>query len=250
MTSQSCRWYGHWVGEDAERPLYLRIREDLEREIRAGRLAPGARLPTEHELRDQYDVSRATVQRAVTELAQAGLVERHRSRGTFVIGPVRQANLLPAVNPMMTGPAIPGRHEIHRAAVVPAAEAVPDLPGVNARTPVVYLVRPKLDEDELPILMEWSAVPFGLAPHLLDEELTHLQVVPYLRSIGVAVTRSRMYMDAISLDAETAELVGSTTGAPALLQRRYSWLDNGEIAESARYLIRPGLVDFYLESSL
>ncbi|MFI5628693.1 GntR family transcriptional regulator [Streptomyces sp. NPDC051664] len=49
---------------------------------RSGEL--GSRLPTEAELQQQYSVGGATAQRALTELAQAGLVERHRRRGSFV----------------------------------------------------------------------------------------------------------------------------------------------------------------------
>lgn len=80
-------------------PLYLRIRNELEARIRSGELPPGARLPTEAELQEAHGIGRATAQRVLHELAQAGLVERHRRRGTFVADGVRQENLLRFVNP-------------------------------------------------------------------------------------------------------------------------------------------------------
>jgi GntR family transcriptional regulator len=52
--------------------------------ITSGRLKPGAALPTEDELRRDYQVSRVTVRRALAELAAAGLIERRQGSGTLV----------------------------------------------------------------------------------------------------------------------------------------------------------------------
>jgi len=45
---------------------------------------PGAPLPGEHQLCVQHGVSRTVVRRALAQLAQSGLVERVRGKGTFV----------------------------------------------------------------------------------------------------------------------------------------------------------------------
>ncbi|WP_158893527.1 GntR family transcriptional regulator [Amycolatopsis anabasis] len=231
-------------------PLYQRIRQDLESRIRSGELPPGSRLPTEAELRDQHGIGRATAQRVLHELAQAGLVERHRRRGTFVTDGVRQENLLRFVNPNIAGPEIPGRHEVHSAAVVPAANARPVLPGVPDDTAVVQLVRRKFDVDGEPIAVEYSAVPFALAPRLLDEDLVHLTTIPYLREQGVPLATARMYLDPILLDEQDAELLDCAAGVPVLRQRRLIWLENGDLAESAAYLLRPGMMEFFVEQSI
>lgn len=66
-------------------PMYHKIADDLRTRIDTGELAPGAQLPTEIELRDQYDASRNTIRDAVKRLTSLGLVETRPGQGTFVV---------------------------------------------------------------------------------------------------------------------------------------------------------------------
>lgn len=65
-------------------PKYQEIAEDLRKRIRSGEFAPGAKLPTEDDLRDEYRASRNTIRQAVEILAREGLVARRQGQGTFV----------------------------------------------------------------------------------------------------------------------------------------------------------------------
>jgi GntR family transcriptional regulator len=66
-------------------PMYRRIAEDLRQKIESGELGHGTQLPTELELRDQYEASRNTVRDAVKWLINRGLVETRPGQGTFVV---------------------------------------------------------------------------------------------------------------------------------------------------------------------
>ncbi|MER7080479.1 transcriptional regulator, GntR family [Saccharopolyspora kobensis] len=231
-------------------PAYLRIRTELEQRIRSGALPPGSRLPTEAELQRQHSVSRATAQRALTELAQAGLVERHRRRGTFVAEGARQENLLRVVNPTLQGPEIPGRHAVDSAAVIPARDADVELPGVPGDTPVNQLRRLKFDVDDNPIAVELSAVPFSLAPRMLDEDLAHLTVHDYFARTGVPAAKSRVYIDPVMLDQATATRLRMPAGGAVIRLRRLTWLTDGKLAEAMWHIIRPDLVEFFIEQTV
>jgi GntR family transcriptional regulator len=69
-------------------PLYRQIAEALRARIESGELGHGAQLPTEMELRDQFDASRNTVRDAIKLLATRGLVETRLGHGTFVVDKV------------------------------------------------------------------------------------------------------------------------------------------------------------------
>jgi DNA-binding LacI/PurR family transcriptional regulator len=68
-------------------PLYEQLYRFVLDEIGAGHLAPGARVPSEKELAEQFHVSRITSKRALEKLAQDGLILRARGRGSFVATP-------------------------------------------------------------------------------------------------------------------------------------------------------------------
>ena len=74
--------------------LYKRIRIDIERRIMSGEWPPGHRIPFEHELMTQYDCSRMTVSKALSELARSKLIERRRRAGTFVQRPTAMSAVL------------------------------------------------------------------------------------------------------------------------------------------------------------
>ena len=70
------------------------IRAEVLRRIRARDWPPGALIPGEEALAEEFGVARATVNRALTALADAGVLERKKRAGTRVASlPVRRARL-------------------------------------------------------------------------------------------------------------------------------------------------------------
>jgi GntR family histidine utilization transcriptional repressor len=67
--------------------LYQRIRGQIEDLIRSGAWAPGRKVPSEAELMAQFDCSRMTVNKAMSALAEEGLIVRRRRAGSFVARP-------------------------------------------------------------------------------------------------------------------------------------------------------------------
>lgn len=67
--------------------LHERIRTDIEAAILSGDWPAGARLPTEAELMAQYGCARMTVNKAISALVSAALVERRKKAGSFVARP-------------------------------------------------------------------------------------------------------------------------------------------------------------------
>lgn len=74
--------------------LHQAILEEIESRIVSGEWPPGFRLPFEIDLAQQYACSRMTVNKVMTQLAKAGLIERHRKAGSFVAHPRTQSAIL------------------------------------------------------------------------------------------------------------------------------------------------------------
>ena len=64
--------------------LWKKIRKALESDIDEGRIPPGERLATEHEMAARFGVNRHTVRRAVADLEAAGVLRVIRGSGIYV----------------------------------------------------------------------------------------------------------------------------------------------------------------------
>ena len=64
--------------------LYLTIAQDIIDQIQAGSLRPGDQLPVEKELCDKYNVSRMTVNKALSSLVYQNYITRTPGKGSFV----------------------------------------------------------------------------------------------------------------------------------------------------------------------
>jgi DNA-binding GntR family transcriptional regulator len=77
-------------GRDADL-AYLRVADDIAARIASHELAPGARLRSERDLAEYYEVSYGTIRRAMAVLRDRGLIETIHGRGTFVTRPLAEA---------------------------------------------------------------------------------------------------------------------------------------------------------------
>lgn len=71
---------------DKPHARHRQITDQLRARIQNGELLPGTRLPTIHELAEQFGTSYFTVQTALSPLVEQGLLQRLRRHGTVVCG--------------------------------------------------------------------------------------------------------------------------------------------------------------------
>ncbi len=101
------------------------IRAEVLRRIRVRDWLPGALIPTEEALAVEFGCARATVNRALRDLAEAGVLERRRKAGTRVaMLPVRKATLdIPVIRQE-----VEARGQTHGFRLLAQAMAVPPVP--------------------------------------------------------------------------------------------------------------------------
>lgn len=95
---------------DGEGPVYDQIKRAVSAHIRSGAWKPGDRLPSEAELSQSLATARMTVNRALRELTEEGLLVRRRRAGTFVAQPDAPSALLKIVD---MSKAIPARGQAY-----------------------------------------------------------------------------------------------------------------------------------------
>lgn len=80
--------------EARESTLHQRILGDIEGKIVSGEWPVGYRIPFEVDLAKHYGCSRMTVNKVLTQLARAGLIDRVKKSGSFVSQPQAQSAVL------------------------------------------------------------------------------------------------------------------------------------------------------------
>src|SRR5919206_3828631 len=78
-------WDGR-MGLESVPPKYAQLVTELQRRIEAGQYPPGEVMPSEHQLTQEFGVSRPTVVTALRILREQGWVEARQGKGRYVRG--------------------------------------------------------------------------------------------------------------------------------------------------------------------
>jgi len=215
-------------------PRYYEIEQALR--ARVAKLSPGDPLPSDAELCEEFGVSRMTARNAMTQLVQAGIVQRIPGRGTFVAKqPVhRQAGSLISFSDEMRrrGRRPRSRLLTRRTRAGTGVETVSL--GLRSGSEVVELVRLRLADEE-PIAIEASAFAPSLAAVLEDADLEDGSLFDTLVGAGHVPTAGRASLVAEAATATDARHLGIKRGGPLLVERRLIFDQSGrplELTES------------------
>ncbi|NPV69389.1 MAG: GntR family transcriptional regulator [Firmicutes bacterium] len=70
--------------KDGATPLYLQLKEEIQRHIEEGVYPEGTAIPSERELCQSYGVSRITVRQAIAQAVAEGILFTRQGKGTYV----------------------------------------------------------------------------------------------------------------------------------------------------------------------
>ncbi|MFN3261602.1 MAG: GntR family transcriptional regulator [Pikeienuella sp.] len=221
----------------ASRGDWRAVHDEAMRRIGAREWKPGALIPAETALAEEFGCARATVGRAMRELAAAGLIERRRKAGTRVAErPVRHARL-----------AIPLIREEIEAAGAAYSYALLGAEERAAPPPI----RARFGEARL---LHAAAIHFaGGAPAVLEERWINLDLMPGAAEPGLFETESanewlvrhapfaggEMAVSAEAAEAAEAAALGVAPGAPLLAVERLTRGPEGPVT-LARLAHAPG----------
>ncbi len=216
-----------------------RVARLLAERIGSGRIARGEALPPERELADQLGVSRATLRRALADLAAAGLVERHQGRGTFVAGdPLsEEANALTSLTELGASRGLVPSARVLELRVAEAGDEDSELFGIAPGAPVVLLHRLRR-LDGLPVSLDRTRVPQDALPDLGTLDFRRDSLYAALDRAGRGPVRADYTVEAVPADASSARLLEVAAGAPLLRASTVSRDTAGRVVEAGEMLYR------------
>jgi GntR family transcriptional regulator, histidine utilization repressor len=219
-------------------PLYIGIQRHLQALIASGEWPPGRRVPSELELQERYGCSRMTVNKALSALAGAGLIERRRKAGSVVAAPRSQHSVL-EIHDIKAEVAAAG--EDHRFEVLarderPAGPQDAGRLGVPATTPLLALTVLHFASDA-PWVLEERLINLAFVPSARTENFTASPPGTWLLDL-IPWTDAEHVISAASADAPAARLLRLAKGAACLVIERRTWQAGQPI--TAVRLIYPG----------
>lgn len=225
-----------------ERPPapYLQVIALIRAQIESGELVPGAMVPSDRQIAEQYGISRATSQKVLTALKAEGIVETIPGVGTRVrsmeAGPHRTGSDRAAAVRRSGRIYRPGEYaRIVSAELAAAPEDVADALGVETDAQAIRRIRVTYGPGDVILSASTSWFKADLAdaaPQLLVTERIHEGTWAYVeQQTGRRVTRGRDSIDVRTATSEDAALLGVEAGAALkLLQVTYTDAD-GETIE-------------------
>jgi GntR family histidine utilization transcriptional repressor len=206
-----------------EGSLHQRIRTEIEQKILSGDWGPGYRIPYEHELMEQYGCSRMTVNKAISALADAGLIDRRRRAGSFVARPrIHSAVLsIPDIKAEVTG-----RGEAYAFRIVSnvrrAAKRGDAIEKVLAgEKPLLAIVCLHLANGH-PFAFEQRLISLAAVPEAEDADFTEVSPGGWLLT-HVPWTEAEHRITAVSADADLAAALHIDVGSACLAVERRTW---------------------------
>lgn len=215
-------------------------------------------LPTEKDLQEKYQVSRSVVRQAVQELVQEGVVVREQGRGTFALPDKLRHNPQPekarslGLSGFMKERGItPNTRLLSREVTQANADVVLALELADDKR-VLRFERLRLAGDK-PIGIQRVSLPLAritAGPEsLADDDLLYgAASLDYLGTrLGISVGKSIRTIEAVALDAATADLLGAPVGQPSLHVKRVAFETTGKPVEYFDAVYRGDQFEYSLE---
>jgi GntR family transcriptional regulator, histidine utilization repressor len=224
--------------DEAPAARYEQVKQHIHQIIESGERQAGDRLPSELDLVATLGVSRMTVNRALRELADAGLVTRVSGVGTFVAPNKPQSTLLMIAH---IGDEIRSRGHAYRCDMVllqreSASVTVSNALGLPPGASVFHVICVHR-ENGLPVQLEDRYVNPAIAPDFIEQDFAAVRPSEYLFSVVPAHDVEHVVDAGLPSRAE-AELLQIAPEEPCLTLMRRTWT-SGVAVTFARF-VHPG----------
>lgn len=226
------------INKNSFTPPFYQLATILEKRILSGELKAGEPLPSENDLGREYELSRTTVRKCLSLLAERGLISAQQGRGTFVsrLSLDRAEFLMNEFNVHVEQMGKePGSRLIH----VRFRKELPEFAvklGMVASQGILYYCRLLMADDE-PIAVEHKYMAYIKGRPILENEFQYKAFSEIITiHTDILPVRSQAILSAESASEFDANLLTVAPGAPVLkLQQALYDSDNRPIGIGVFY---------------
>jgi GntR family transcriptional regulator len=209
------------VINEGPRPKHAQL-SDVLADLATRELGPDAAIPSERELMAAYDVSRATVRKAIESLIADGLLHRIHGKGTFVATPRLESRLhLASFSQDMRRRGLTPSTRLLRIELDEPPADVAEALGLGTDRAAWRLDRVRLADGQ-PIALENGWYPRTLLPDLDRHDLSGSLYELFDGVYGHTIDSAEQTLWGETADASTARHLDAPVNTPLLVFRRVS----------------------------
>jgi GntR family transcriptional regulator len=222
------------IDSKSSKPLYEQIKDYLLQGIQSGEFKPGDRIPSERDLSTQFSVNRLTVNKAIKELARAGLLYAQVGKGTFISAEMynQQLEHLTGFTEEMRSRGHVASSKVLSADIIFAPDEVSRILNVLPGTRLIKLQRVRL-ADEQPIAIETTNIVASLCPDLLEKhDFAQESLYQVLRrDYGITMSHAEQTIEARPATKDEATALSIKVGQSVLSMIRVAFTDHNRPIE-------------------
>ncbi len=211
---------------DIKRKTYRDVKEIVLTRIRSGVWPPGSILPGEVDLSREFGCARTTVNRAMRELADEGLLDRKRKAGTRVNAfPIRKASFaIPLIRVEIEATGARYRYMLVNREVLAAPDWLRARLDLPTSDPILHLQCMHY-AGNAPFQFEDRWINIGAVPHVETADFTSVGPNEWLVQ-EVPLTNVELTFTAARADQRLAEFLAMSNGDPVFTAERITWLED------------------------
>ncbi|MBE0425260.1 MAG: GntR family transcriptional regulator [Nitrospirae bacterium] len=236
------------IDREDHQKLYMQLYEILKKKIENNEWPVGSQIPTEQELCEMFNVSRATVRTAILELVRQGYLKRQQGKGTFIYKNVVAEGLTMITSLkelMLEGGENFSMNILARTVMMPV-DGLHLLLDIPEDKHIIYIKRMWSVEKKSVILQE-SYIPYHICPLLLEEDIENNSLLElFEKKYGIKITNVKNFMEIAYIKPDEARILGQSENSAAFLLKQKFYSGDTLIMYS-RSIKGPNRFGFFIE---
>ncbi len=209
-------------------PKYLQIENWLKQQIDLEAYKEGDRLPSEIELAQMCDVSRATLRQAVSSLVDSGVLIRKKGLGTYVRSGQaifelkHDAHKIVSFKDCIDGQKIKEKTFVLNKTIIPVDAEISKILVLGAQKKVVRIQRLRTGNGTA-YVHEESYLPYRLFKDIVNYDLSRSLYKIITMDFGIQLKRSVQEIKAVILDDKMAKFFNIPKKSPGFLMKNITF---------------------------
>ncbi|WP_432408100.1 GntR family transcriptional regulator [Wukongibacter sp. M2B1] len=206
-------------------PLYYQLMDVIIDEINSGKYKENDKLPSERELCEMYDISRATVRQTIQELEKDGYIYKQHGKGTFVSPERFKQDLLKFYS---------FTEEMKKLGKVPSSKVIDfEIVEIDEKIAkemelregeMVYKFTRLRLADGRPIMLETSYIPYKRFKGITRDDLEQEAMYDiFTKRYNAVFSKAEESFQPVSTREDEAKLLENQPGSPSMMIERITY---------------------------